>query len=337
MPRDRRGTKAPPEEAAREPAPAVDSFTREATREAAESVDSFLREAAAISEPASGELPAGRLEAGQIVGERFRIERLAGTGGMGAVYRAEDLSTGARAAVKVVGVQSASAGERFLREGVVLAELSHPCIVRYVAHGLTPQGLPFLAMDWLEGEDLCARLARSALDARESLAVARRAIEGLAVAHARGVVHRDIKPSNLFLVGGDPALTKIIDFGVARLEAGSTTLTRPGTSLGTAGYMAPEQAMEAADVDARADFFALGCVLYECLTGRPAFGGRPAAVLVKVLREQPTKPSELRPGLGDGVDALVARLLAKDRDARPQDAAEVLRALDALERGQFTE
>ena len=331
MPRDRRGTLPPAGEDAREPSASVDSFTREAAREPAESVDSFLREAAAISEPGAGELPAARLESGQIVGERFRIERLAGTGGMGAVYRAEDRATGALAAVKVMGVQSASGGERFLREGVVLAELSHPCIVRYVAHGLTPQGLPFLAMDWLEGEDLCARLARSALDAPDSLAVARRVGEGLAVAHARGIVHRDIKPSNLFLVGGDPAATKIIDFGVARLEAGSTTLTRPGTSLGTAGYMAPEQAMEAADVDARADFFALGCVLYECLTGRPAFGGRPAAVLVKVLREQPPKPSQLRPGLGAGVDALVARLLAKDREARPQDAAEVLRALDVLE------
>ncbi len=297
----------------------------------ADSIDSFLREAAAISEPGAGDpLPAGRLEAGEIVGERFRIERLAGTGGMGAVYRAEDQATGAKAAIKVVGIQSASARERFLREGVVLAELSHPCIVRYVAHGLTPEGLPFLAMDWLDGEDLCARLARSALDPSESLAVVRRACEGLAVAHARGIVHRDIKPSNLFLVGGDPAQTKIIDFGVARLEAGSTTLTRPGTSLGTAGYMAPEQAMEAADVDARADFFALGCVLFECLTGRPAFGGRPASVLVKVLREQPPRPSELRPGLDEAVDALVARLLAKDREARPQDAAAVLRALDAL-------
>jgi serine/threonine protein kinase len=331
MPRDRRGTQAPPGEVAREHAGSADSFLREATGKPAESVDSFLREAAAISEPEAGELPAGRLEAGQIVGERFRIERLAGAGGMGAVYRAEDLTTGDRAAVKVIGVQSPSAGERFFREGVVLSELSHPCIVRYVAHGLTPQGLPFLAMDWLEGEDLCARLARSALDARESFALARRVSEGLAVAHARGVVHRDIKPSNLFLVGAHPAATKIIDFGVARLEVGSTTLTRPGTSLGTAGYMAPEQAMEATDVDARADFFALGCVLYECLTGRPAFVGRSAAVLVKVLREQPPKPSELRPKLGQGVDALVARLLAKDREARPQDAAEVLRALEALD------
>jgi serine/threonine protein kinase len=296
-----------------------------------DSVDSFMREAAAISEPTPSEaLPWTLLEAGDLVGDRFRIERLAGRGGMGSVYRAEDLRTGTHAAVKVTGRQTVAVRERFLREAAVLAELSHPRIVRYVAQGLTPQGCPFLAMDWLDGEDLCERLARKGLDAVESLAVVRRACEGLAVAHARGVVHRDIKPSNLFLVGGDPAGTKVIDFGVARVEAAVTTLTRPGTSLGTAGYMSPEQAMEAADVDARADVFALGCVLYECLTGRPAFGGRPAAVIVKLLRDNPRRPSELVPDLDASVDALVARLLAKDREARPRDAAEVLRELDAL-------
>ncbi len=296
-----------------------------------ESIDSFMREAAAVSDPAAGEpLPAGQLARGETLGERFRIERLAQRGGMGAVYRADDLATGGHAAIKVMRVGSASGLERFMREGVVLAELSHPCIVRYVAHGLTPDGSPFLAMDWLDGEDLHERLAHSDLEVAETFAVARRVCEGLAVAHARGIVHRDIKPSNLFLVGGAPSETKIIDFGVARLADPSTTLTRPGTSLGTAGYMAPEQAMEATDVDARADFFALGCVLYECLTGRPAFGGRPAAVLVKVLRDSPQAPSELRAGLEPAVDALVARLLAKDREARPKDAAEVLCALDAI-------
>jgi serine/threonine protein kinase len=303
-----------------------------------ESIDSFMREAAAVSDPPASEpFPVGHLARGETLGERFRIEQHARTGGMGAVYRAEDLATGGRAAIKVMRVGSNSGLERFMREGVVLAELSHPAIVPYIAHGLTPDGSPYLAMDWLEGEDLFERLSRSGLETAESLALARRVCEGLAVAHARGIVHRDIKPSNLFLVGGDPAATKIIDFGVARLEAGSATLTRPGTSLGTAGYMSPEQAMEAADVDARADFFALGCVLYECLTGRPAFGGRPAAVLVKVLRETPQAPSEVRPGLGPEVDALVMRLLAKDRETRPKDAAEVLRGLHALDstvRGQ---
>jgi eukaryotic-like serine/threonine-protein kinase len=293
-----------------------------------DSVDSFLREVANVSESMlSLAMPTPPLDAGELVGDRFRIEALAGRGGMGSVYRAQDLSTGEHVAVKVVARESASFRDRFSREAAVLAELSHPCIVRYVAHGLTAQGQPFFAMDWLEGEDLGSRLGRSRLELGESLTVLRRACEGLALAHARGIVHRDIKPSNVFLVGGKPGGRKVIDFGVARIDVGAS-LTRSGTSLCTAGYMAPEQALDASDVDARADVFALGCVFYECVTGRPAFGGPPAMVLIKVLRDQPPRPSELRPGLSDQADTLVARLLAKDRQARPKDAAEVLRALD---------
>lgn len=296
-----------------------------------DSADSFLREAAAISEPAASEaLPVVPLEVGVLLGERFRVERLAGSGGMGAVYRAADLATGLHAAIKVLGKRTGSARERFSREAIVLAELSHPCIVRYIAHGTTPQGLPFLAMDWLEGEDLSKRLARSGLGPQDSLSLVRRASEGLAVAHARGIVHRDVKPSNLFLCDGDPASAKVIDFGVARIEMGAAVLTRPGTSLGTAGYMAPEQAAEAADVDARADVYALGCVLFECLTGRAPFVGKGGGLVYKVLREKAPRPSSLRAELSDEIDALVGRLLAKDRAERPKDAAELLRAMGAI-------
>jgi serine/threonine protein kinase len=304
----------------------------------ADSVDSFLREAAAITDPPESELPApALLEAGDLVGDRFLIGHLAGSGGMGAVYRARDLGAGAGnadVAIKVVAKQSGSGHQRFLREAAVLAELSHPAIVRYVARGTTPHGLPFLAMDWLEGEDLSQRLARSPLSLDESLTLVRRAAEGLAVAHARGVVHRDIKPSNLFLVGGEPERVKVIDFGIARVEVGAHALTRPGASLGTAGYMAPEQATEAADVDARADVYGLGCVLFECLTGQPPFRGRPASLLVKVLRDKPPRPSDLRAGLTADIDALVARLLAKDRSERPADASDLLRALEAVGAGR---
>jgi eukaryotic-like serine/threonine-protein kinase len=296
-----------------------------------DSADSFLREAAALSEPGPDEpLTLPRLEAGERVGERFVVEERAGSGGMGTVYRARDLSTGARAALKIMTRPSRSGPERFAREARVLAELIHPAIVRYLAHGMTATGLPFLAMDWLEGEDLATRLAGSGLEVTESLALLRRACEGLAVAHAKGVVHRDIKPSNLFLVDGAPTTCKIIDFGVACLEDGAHSLTRPGTTLGTAGYMAPEQALEAADVDSRADVYALGCVLYECITGRAAFRGHPVAVIAQVLRELPPRPAELRPEIDGALDRLVMRLLAKDRDARPRNAGELLVAIDAL-------
>jgi serine/threonine protein kinase len=298
-----------------------------------ELVDSFLREAAGASEPQSADFAAmARLAPGQVLGDRFRIERPAGRGGMGAIYKAADGVTGGYVAVKIMARHSGSAQERFQREAVLLAALSHPCIVRHVSHGATPAGLAFLAMDWLEGEDLAERLAREPLGLEESLALVRRASEGLAVAHARGVVHRDVKPSNLFLVGGDPAAVKVIDFGVARIDSGATNLTRPGSSLGTAGYMAPEQALEAADVDARADVYGLGCVLFECLTGRPPFEGRPAALVVKVLRDKPPAPSTLRAGVSAKIDALVARLLAKERAERPNDAAELVQAIDAVKR-----
>jgi serine/threonine protein kinase len=292
--------------------------------------DSFLREAAAVSEPLSADLAAMAPLEGTVLAGRFQVERRAGRGGMGTVYKAADSQTGAAVAIKIVAGQGGSARERFQREAVLLAELAHPRIVRYVAHGTTPAGVPFLAMDWLEGEDLAERLARDPLDVDASLALVRWASEGLAVAHARGVVHRDIKPSNLFLVGGDPQAVKVIDFGVARVESGAVGLTRPGSSLGTVGYMAPEQADEAADVDARADVYGLGCVLFECLTGRPPFLGRPAAVLAKVLSERPPTPSSLRPGIGPEIDALVGRLLAKSRADRPADATELMRAIDAL-------
>jgi serine/threonine protein kinase len=296
-----------------------------------DSADSFLREAAAISDVALDEpalLPS--LGIGELVADRFLVEARAGSGGMGTVYRAHDRSTNAYAALKIMGKLHRSGPERFAREARVLAELSHPAIVRYLAHGIAPNGLPFLAMDWLEGEDLAARLARSGLAIAESLALVRRACEGLVVAHGKGVVHRDVKPSNLFLVDGDPGSCKVIDFGVARFEEGAHTLTRPGTALGTVGYMAPEQALEARDVDARADVYALGCVLYECITGVAAFVGRPVAVLAKVLNSLPPRPSDVRPELGSALDVLVMKLLAKDRDARPKDAAALLAELAAL-------
>src|SRR5438132_8475729 len=126
-------------------------------------------------------------------------------------------------------------------------------------------------MEWLEGEDLKQRLARGPLALEAAILCTRRAAEALAAAHARGVVHRDVKPGNLFLPGGEVGALKVIDFGIARL-AGAASLTRSGTLVGTPGYMAPEQAgLLAAEVGARADVFALGCVLFECLAGRPAF------------------------------------------------------------------
>jgi tetratricopeptide (TPR) repeat protein len=270
---------------------------------------------------------------GQLVAERFSIERLAGRGGMGAVYRALDLTTNVPVAVKCVARTFRTGGERFLREAELLSQISHPAVVRYVAHGLTDGDTPFLAMEWLEGEDLGTRLRRSGLEVAEAVSLIRRVCAGLAVAHARGVIHRDIKPSNLFLVGGRADATKLLDFGVARQgEQGSAqTLTRAGAVIGTVGYMAPEQAMGLRDLDARADLFAVGCVLFECLTGQAAFSApHEVAVLSKLLCEEAPRVRDVRPDIGENLDALVASLLTKERARRPPDASSVLEAIDEL-------
>ncbi|MFS8071190.1 MAG: serine/threonine-protein kinase, partial [Byssovorax sp.] len=201
---------------------------------------------------------------GDIVGGRFEIEQLAGSGGMGAVYRALDHSTGELVAVKVL-LEGRTAGEsRFEREAQLLSEMRHPGLARYVAHGAMKDGERYLAMEWLEGEDLSKRLQRSRLGIQESLLLVANVAEALEVVHAHGVIHRDLKPSNLFLVHRRVEEVKILDFGVARF-GGVTGSTQSGTILGTLGYMAPEQARSGQALDSRADVFALGCVLFECL------------------------------------------------------------------------
>jgi tetratricopeptide (TPR) repeat protein len=221
--------------------------------------------------------------------------------------------------------------ERFLREAQVLANLSHPGIVRYVTHGRTQTGELYLAMEWLDGESLSQRLARQGLLVEETLTLGLRVAEALSAAHKRGIVHRDIKPNNLFLVGNDVAQPKILDFGVARLRSSQRELTQTGAMIGTPGYMSPEQARGEREVDPRADVFALGCVLFKCLTGRPAFVGDDVlAVLLKVVLEDAPRVSELRDDVPAALDELVSRMLAKALAARPADAAAVAEQIHAL-------
>ena len=274
------------------------------------------------------------MQPGDLVLSRFEVERCAGTGGMGIVYRAKDLATGVPVALKVLhaGDESVAHG-RFLREARVLSELTHPAVVRYVAHGVTPDGHAFLAMEWLEGQDLAAQLAGGeGLSLAESVSLASRVSEALAAAHARGVVHRDVKPSNVFLPGGDIARAKLLDFGVARLTQATRAPTASGLMLGTPGYMAPEQARGSSSVDARADVFSLGCVLFECVAGRPAFVGQHVmAVLAKILFEDAPRLSELRADTPEPLVNLVARMLAKDPSRRPASGGAVLQELSTLE------
>ena len=207
---------------------------------------------------------------GCIRSERFEIISLTGEGGMGMVYRAFDRTSGQLAALKILRADTKSTHrERFAREARLLAKLEHPSIVKYLAHGFTAHNEPFLAMEWLEGEDLAARLKRTGVTPAETMRIILHAAQALGVAHANGVVHRDIKPSNLFLVGGEVDRIKMLDFGIAHIQASADAMTRTGSAIGTPGYMAPEQARGSRDIDARADVFSLGCVMFECLAGRP--------------------------------------------------------------------
>jgi len=273
-----------------------------------------------------------------VLADRFELGELVGAGGMGEVYRAHDRETGGPVAVKIVQVLGDREKRRFEREADLLAQLAHPAIVRYVAHGVAPDGTPFLAMEWLDGHDLADRLARGALTIAQTIHLGHRIADALAAAHAHGVIHRDVKPSNIFLRDGDVERATVVDFGVARAtrseDVATAATTRTGTLLGTLGYMAPEQARGARNADARADVFSLGCVLFECLTGVRAFGGTDAVeVLARVLTEPARHPHEIVPDVPAALDALVVKMLAKDPALRPPDcvsvSAELARLLDA--------
>ena len=213
--------------------------------------------------------------AGRRFGERFVTDVLIGSGGMGMVLRGRDLLDGSPVALKILHRKACLAVERFTREAEMLAGLHHPAIVRYVAHGRTVAGEPYLAMEWLDGESLADRLEREGLEPSAVARLGARVLRALAVAHGQDIIHRDIKPSNLFLVNGDLEQAKLLDFGIASRADGDWQVTRPGGVLGTPLYMAPEQrcgsgsgsASGSQQVDGRADIFSLGCVLYECISG----------------------------------------------------------------------
>lgn len=276
------------------------------------------------------------LQSGELFANRFEIDCVAGSGGMGTVYRARDRSSGQLVALKLLHGDRTDGNDsaRFIREAWLLSELRHPGIVAHVTHGQTPQGERFLAMQWLEGEDLAARLTRGPLSVSDALLLARRVAEALGFAHRHGILHRDLKPTNLFLPDGDVGSTQILDFGIARRLGASRRLTRTGLIVGTPEYMAPEQARCAQALTPAADIFSLGCVLYECLTGEPPFiAENIAAVLVRILFEEPVAVSLRRLGIPDSVQALLDRMLVKDpaqRIGQAQDVAAAVAAIGAV-------
>ncbi len=256
-----------------------------------------------------------------------------GVGGMGVVFRAEDPRLKRQVALKVMKpaiAASRSAKERFLKEAEATAAIEHDHIVTIYQVG-EDRGVPFIAMRYLRGESLQTRLDREQrLDQRDVVRLGRQIALGLAAAHERGLIHRDIKPDNIWL-DSSQSRVKIVDFGLVRSARDDSGLTQSGMVLGTPKYMAPEQA-NGETVDHRCDLFSLGSVLYHLASGKAPFaGGNLTATLIAVAQASPTPIETLCPNLNPELAQLIMRLLSKDRDQRPQTAAEVADALAQIE------
>lgn len=264
------------------------------------------------------------LSVGEVIAGRFEVERHVARGGMGMVHRALDRASGAPVALKIIALprEDAEAPSRFEREAAMLQRAAHPRIVRYIASGPLDDGYAYLAMQWLEGEDLRTVLRRGALPAIDARNILECVAEALSAVHAEGIVHRDLKPANLLLRGRSSADTVLLDFGIARPMEGSKRLTVTGTLVGTPQYMAPEQLVEGGKVRPATDVFALGCIFYECLTGRPAFdAAHIVGVLARILYDEPTPLHSVRPDIPPAWDELLGRMLSRDPERRPRDGA----------------
>lgn len=278
---------------------------------------------------------------GELLGGRFLIHAEVGRGGVGVVYHALDRETGQPVALKVIASEPGEATRdeaRLAREGELLASLDHPGIVKTVGWGLLDgQRQPFVAMEWLDGEDLAQRQRRAPLGLRQSLELTAQVAEALHAAHRAGVIHRDVKPGNIFLCRQAQPPTgallecrpKLVDFGVAAKN--DIRITRTGDVVGTPAYMAPEQARGDADADARSDLYSLGATLFELISGRPPHVGPTAiATLARLVTTPAPRLSELRRDVPAALERLVAQLLATDPEQRPRGALEVMQQLREL-------
>lgn len=271
---------------------------------------------------------------GQTIGNKWKLERLLGEGGMAAVYAGVDPATGERAAVKVLHPEMTrrkDVRERFFREAYVANRIAHPGAVRVLSHGHDSES--YLVMELLEGEPLSVRAQRlSDFTVRELLGYANEILDVLAAAHDKGVIHRDIKPDNVFVTNERHA--KILDFGIARVldDVPQAFKTRTGLALGTVPYMAPEQALgRRGEVDGRSDLFALGALLFRILSGRRIHDEKSEAELLVAMATRPAPSlSDVAPNVPKHVSAVVDIALAFSRDARYPDARTMQADVQAL-------
>jgi serine/threonine-protein kinase len=270
--------------------------------------------------------------AGDIVGGKYRLSRLLGEGGMGIVFEAEHLRLMQQVAIKwlrpdVLALPDAL--ERFEREARAICRMRGPHVAHVMDVDADGHGRPYMVMELLRGRDLEAELqARGALPVSEAVDWVLQACAAISEAHAEGIVHRDLKPSNLFLAEEAGArVVKVLDFGISKLARDEPAVTTTAVTLGTPLYMSPEQVRSSKDVDARADIWSLGVILYELVTGSPPFLGTTTAAIAAIVADATPRPREARPAVPEGLERVIMTALAKCPDDRFPTAEALAAAL----------
>jgi serine/threonine-protein kinase len=289
---------------------------------------------------------------GEVLDGKYRIERMLGEGGMGAVAKATHLVRRAPVALKFMSpaiIAFPSAVERFVNEGVAASQIDSDHVVKVFDVGRLPSGAPYLVMEFLDGRDLGQLLAAEGpvFDVARAVYFTLQILRALQTAHAAGIVHRDMKPSNCFVIekDGERDFVKLVDFGISKVRtaddaSGTPNLTRTNSALGTPLYMSPEQARSPRDVDHRTDLYSVGAILYEMLCGRTPYtseSGEYTEILFKIFTTEPEPLRVISPSVPEGLADVVHRALSRDRELRFAGAAEMADALAPFADGRSAE